>query len=338
MKKNVTMSDIAQQLKVSTVTVSKALSGKEGVSEETRQKIMKTAAEMGYSAKSAANPNRVIGVVVSERYMCIKNSFYWDMYQCLVQGLSDIGCTALLEVVTKVSESNPSMPNLLQNQQMGGLVVLGSFPKGYLDQLVSTSLPLVFLDFYDWRYDVDAIISDNLYCSHRLTNYLIQCGHKNIGYVGNIYALGNILDRYLGYYKAMTENRLDIRKEWILDDRDIEDRLFTDFVLPDELPTAFVCDCDETAYNFISFLSKHHISVPEDISIVGFDNYIYATQTNPSLTTIAVDIRRMAEETIRGLQYKMENPASRIGIKVVPGNLIVRDSVQSLSTPETSHH
>lgn len=328
------MSDIAQYLNVSIVTISKALSGKEGVSEETRQKIIKTAFEMGYNTKTATKQTRVIGVLVSERYMRIRNSYYWDIYQCLVQSLTEIGYVALLEVVTKPSELNQIVPSILQNQQMDGLIVLGSFPKNYLDQLIDAPLPLVFLDFYNWLYDIDAVICDNIFCSHMITNYLISCGHKQIGYVGNVHALGNILDRYLGYHKAMTENHLKIHSDWILDDRDIEDKLFSDFSLPNKFPTAFVCDCDETAYNFIEFLSKQNISVPNDVSIVGFDNYVFATKTNPQLTTFEVDIQQMAEETIQGLNCKIQDPNYRIGIKTVRGKLIVRDSVKILSRPE----
>lgn len=329
MGKNITMKDVAMQLGVSTVTVSKALSDREGVSEALRETIKSKAEEMGYrynflgkSMKEGMNYN--IGVLVAEQFMH-ENAFYAKMYQAIAKELLAFDYFGILEVVPEEDEAESKIPHILLNNKVDGIIILGQMNQSYIEKIILMGIPYVFLDFSEDHFEADTIVSDNFFGVYELTNHLISLGHKKIGFIGNKNATSSIMDRYIGYYKAMLQNKLDIKEEWIIDDRD-ERGKFYELKLPTPMPTAFVCNCDEIAYNLILLLKKQGYRVPEDISVVGYDNYLYATLSDPGITTVEVNVEAMSDAAIDFIMKRMKNPAKEYGRKVISGRIIYRDS------------
>lgn len=328
--KKVTMSDIANALGVSTVSVSKALSDKEGVSDEVRAQIKQKAEEMGYRYNSIAKSMKEglsnnIGVLVSERFFS-DNAFYSDLYQKVVREFSKLNYSCILEILSREDEKSCVMPNMIVNNKVDGLVILGQMKSKYINKLLEIGIPYIFMDFYDEHNAVDSVVSDSVYGSYLLTDYLIKKGHKKIGFVGDIYATSSILDRYIGYYKALVQNHLEINPEWVICDRDD----YGDYVYMcdlENMPEAFVCNCDEAAYTFVGQLKEKGYKVPEDISVVGFDDFIYARLCDPMLTTFKIDLDMMSEEAANAMIKKIQNHDYRIGRKVISGEIIIRDSV-----------
>ena len=156
MAKSVRMADIAEVMGVSTVTVSKALSGQKGVSEELRAKIRDKAEAMGYRAASAFAQERVrrdgsytIGAIVADRFLDKYESFYWKLYQEVATVAVQKGCFTMLEVLQSEDEKYMIMPKLLQEKKTEGLVIIGRLQKEYLDKLMEyADVPVFFLDFY----------------------------------------------------------------------------------------------------------------------------------------------------------------------------------------------
>lgn len=330
MGKNVTMKDIAKELGVSTVTVSKALSGREGVSETVREDIKKKADEMGYrynflgrSMKEGLNYN--IGILVSEKFMH-DSAFYSKMYQMLMKDLMAWDYFGILEVVSEVDEKECRLPKVLLNNKVDGIIILGQMSRSFIQNINEARVPYIFLDFSDDYFKVDTIVSDSFYGAYEITNYLISLGHRKIGFVGNRSATTSIMDRYIGYYKALLEKHYSIKEEWVINDRD-EHGKFRDMRLPMDMPTAFVCNCDEVAYRFILTLNKAGYRVPEDISVVGYDNYIYSTISSPAITTVEVNVDAMSESAVNSIIKRIKNPNHDFGRKVISGRIVLRDSV-----------
>ena len=190
-------------------------------------------------------------------------------------------------------------------------------------------IPFIFLDFYDEEFKVDSIISDSVHGAYKLTNYLISKGHKKIGYIGDYYKTSSILDRYIGYYKAMLQSRIPVNEAWILKDRG-EDGLLVDIDFPKNMPTAFVCNCDEVAFMVIKKLKSIGYKVPQDVSVVGFDNFIHAQLSSPQITTFGVDIDLMVIDAVETIIKKIDNGDLNVGRIVVTGELVERDSVMQL--------
>ncbi len=332
MGKNITMKDVADRLGVSTVTVSKALSDKEGVSEALRESIKQMAQEMGYryntlgkSMKEGRNYN--IGILIAEQFMS-ENAFYSKMYQTIIRDLLSYNYFGIMEVISEEAEKEGRIPQLLQNNKVDGIIVLGQMKRGYIQKIADSGIPFIFLDFTDDHFQVDTIVSDSFHGAYEITCHLIEQGHTRIGFIGNISATSSIMDRYLGYYKALLESGLGLRSDWIIADRD-ERGKYCPIVLPEEMPTAFVCNCDEVAYAFIQQLKKAGYSVPNQVSVVGYDNYIYATLSEPAITTVEVNIEAMSEAAVSSILKRIKNPGRDYGRKVISGRIIYRDSVKA---------
>lgn len=331
MGKKVTMRDIANELQVSTVTVSKALSDREGVSEEVRNRIKQKAEEMGYRYHSLAKSMKEgmsynVGVVVAERFFS-DNAFYSNLYQRLVIELGKVNYSCILEILSYEDEKSDTLPKMVSGNKIDGLIVLGQLKKHYINVLRQEDIPYIFLDFYDEHFAIDTVVSDSVYGSYILTNYLLENGHRKIGFVGDVTATSSILDRYLGYYKALLQQGIPLNEAWIIKDRD-ENGKFIQLELPKEMPEAFVCNCDEIAYHLIEQLKAAGYRVPEDVSVVGFDDYIYASLCAPRLTTFRISQEMMAETAVDALARKMRDSSYHAGRKVISGNIVIRDSVQ----------
>lgn len=331
MGKKVTMRDIAEMFGVSTVTVSKALSDREGVSEEMRRQIKQKADEVGYRYNSLAKSMKEgvsynVGVVVAERFFS-DNAFYSNLYQRLVIELGKANYSCILEILSYEDEKMDVLPKMVSGNKIDGLIVLGQLKKHYINVLEQEDIPYIFLDFYDEHFAIDSVVSDSVYGTYILTNYLLENGHQRIGFVGDVTATSSILDRYLGYYKALLQHGIPFKKEWIIKDRD-EDGRFIRLELPKEMPEAFVCNCDEIAYRLVEQLKEAGYRVPEDVSVVGFDDYIYASLCSPQLTTFRISQEMMAETVVDALARKMKDSSYHAGRKVISGNIVIRDSVR----------
>lgn len=336
MAKAVKLADIAKIMNVSTVTVSKALSDQKGVSEEMREKIKRLADEMGYKSPSTAKMMSAkrsynIGVVVSERYLDQYESFYWQMYQAVATKAVSKECFTMLEVLGGDTEQSLELPKLLKEHKVEGLIILGLLKEDYLNMLVrNVDVPFICLDFYDKRQECDSVVTDNFYGMYRLTNYLFEMGHREIAYVGTLLYTESITDRYFGYAKALLEHGQQVRPDWVISDRNIDDGQREDdfdFVLPEKMPTAFACNCDLTAGILINSLQKKGYRVPEDISVAGFDNYIHPGICEVGITTYEVDIKEMARKAVNNLIKKMNHESYKQGVSIVEGHMVIKDSV-----------
>ena len=321
------MRDIARAVGTSAVTVSKALAGKSGMSGALREKILKAAEEMGYVYGREGIPGKPhldIGILVPERYF-EADSFYSEMYRQLIRRLTEKGHFGLLEILDAGNEKALTPPNLVSSGRADGMIILGEPVKAYYRMLAQTGVPTVFLDFYDERGNTDAVVGDNTYGAYRLTSHLIHNGHKKIGFVGNRLATASIMDRYLGYYRAMLTHELEIREDWILPDRGLTGGLvLTD--LPEEMPTAFVCNCDLTARMVVEQLQKAGYRVPEDVSVTGFDDYPPDNGTKPGLSTFRIDTEGMVSLAVKAVTERCGGSNRPFGRMVVGGQPVYRES------------
>lgn len=336
MAKTVKLADIAAQVGVSTVTVSKALSGQKGVSEETREKIRRLADELGYRSPSESKKQIVekhynIGVLIQEVYLDKYDSFYFRMYQEVNKRAVARGCFTLLESISRENVLKNELPILVQEKKVDGLVVIGDMTKVYMEHLeAEAGIPVVCMDFYNDTIDLDTVISNSYYGTYALTNYLFRMGHEKIAYIGTIGMTNSITDRYLGYTKSMLEHHMPIHEDYVIDDRDTQTgRMDLDkfFQLPEDMPTAFVCNCDLAASYLVKKLRTNGYRVPEDISVVGFDNYLFPGLCDIGITTYEVDISEMARRVVHKIVRKIANESYTAGVFIVDGHIVVKDSV-----------
>lgn len=336
MAKTVKLADIAEKVGVSTVTVSKALSGQKGVSEEMREKIKQLADELGYRSPSENKRQTTekqynIGVIIQEVYLDKYESFYLMMYQELNKRAVARGCFTLLESMSRESVLSNVMPLLVQEKKVDGLIVVGDMTQTYMEHLEEKAgIPVVCMDFYNDTINLDTVISNSFYGTYALTNYLFQMGHKKIAYVGTVGTTNSITDRYLGYAKSLLEHHIEVRKDYVIGDRDTKTgRMDLDkyYQLPEDMPSAFVCNCDLAASYLIRKLRANGYRVPEDISVVGFDNYLFPGLCDIGITTYEVNIGEMARRVVHKIVRKIANENYTAGVFIVDGHMVIKDSV-----------
>ena len=336
MKNGVKMLDIANKLGVSVVTVSNALAGRDGVSEQMRAKICETAEKMGYKPSNTKNERKKalipkigknVGILTAERFVGARGTFYWELTANISNRLSQLNVCTIYECVKSESEKEGILPNMVTENKVDGIIVIGQVRRSFIDKLSKIQIPLIFVDFYDNRYNIDSINSDSYNGGYIITDYLVEMGHKKIGFFGTLNATSSINDRYLGYLKCIMENQLEFRDEWVIGDRDERGILHSKIDFPADMPTAFVCNCDETAFRVISALKSKGIRVPEDISVVGYDNYTVSSICIPPITTVEVDISKMAEVSVDIMAKKLMDPSYTEGRRIISGRLIIKNSV-----------
>ena len=329
MGKKIRMADIAEKLDVSVVSVSKALAGKEGVGKEIRQKILDTAKEMGYIKTEAVKEeatNGIIGILVADRFFS-DNTFYSSMYRTLLLNSTKAGFSVMLEIVSAEDERNCVPPKMITSNMVDGIIFMGEIDRNYLYKICESGLPYILLDFYDDEMNGDSVCSDNNYGAYKLTSYLLEHGYSKIGFVGNLLSTSSILDRYLGYHKALLRKNISLRDDWMINDRDEEGK-FIELSLPEEMPEAFICSCDEVAYNLVNQLRAMGIRVPEDVGVAGYDDFRYSTLSDPPLTTYRVNVDAMGETTVSRLVKKIKRKNYIQGCVIVNGTLVIRKSTE----------
>ncbi len=331
----VRMADIAEKLGVSTVTVHNALAGNKGVSDELRQKILAQAEEMGYQSvsaekKAAADEEgfKNIGVLIAENYLAQYTTFYWKMYQELAIIATEKRCFTAVEVLKKEDELRTGrLPASLSEGRIDGMIVIGEIDKAYIRRLrASTSVPVIFLDFYDKELSDSAVVADNFYGMYLLTEFMFEQGIEDLAYVGSIYATSSIMDRYCGFMKALMQHGKKLNPEWLIPDRDAEGQM--GFSLPKVLPKGFVCNCDLAAEMLMEKLWKEGVRVPEDVSVVGFDNYLYPGLPDLKITTYEVNTRAMCKVAVDKLLKQIKNPKSGRSLEIVSGHMVIKQSVK----------
>ena len=333
-KKQVRLSDIAQKLNISTVTVSKALSNKEGVGDELREQIKKLASEMGYKFKSTASAGTTgnIGIVIPSRFFSPDASFYWYIFNHLSTALLKKGWYSIMELVSDQDEKELNLPHLLTDKKTDGILFLGQLSDEYVKKVSARYSNFILMDYYTADSDIDCIVNDDYYNSYLITSYLISVGHKKIRFVGTFNATSSIKDRYMGYERAMHENKLPCSFDKIIDDRDAKGMLIK-MKLPgkEQMPTAFVCNSDLTASRLIQQLKEAGIKVPKDVSVTGYDNFLSEEEKTIPLTTVGVEPQLLCSMAAELIINKITGKPYIKGRHLATGKIIVRDSVMRLS-------
>lgn len=335
-KKKVRLSDIAKKLNVSTVTVSKALSNKDGVGDDLRTQIKQLAEEMGYKIKSQNNIANGqitgnIGILIPSKFFSPNFSFYWYIFNFLSKAFLSKNYYTIMELLSDTDEKSFTVPRMLQEQKIDGMIVLGQVSDAYIEAIHAKYDNFILLDFYTNNINLDCVSNDDYYCSYILTSHVIEKGHKKLRFVGNFEATTSIRDRFMGFQKAILENNLSSPIESIIPDRD-EKGLEIKIELPSDadMPTAFICNCDGTAVKVINELEARGYKVPEDVSVTGFDNFLGDEKLNIGLTTVYIKPEDTATVASDLLINKITGKPYIKGHHLVSGTLLERESVKDL--------
>jgi len=332
----VTLDTIANRLGITKVSVSKALNNQPGVSESLRKKILQTSSELGYLPKSAskqANNVSKLGIVVPKRFFLDTDNFYTKIYYHMNQECTQRGISLSIYLLDPEQEHGRALPlSLAQDaSELSGLFIAGEVSDGYVELLAAHAFPVIAIDFYKTDLELDCVIPDNFQSGYAVTKYLIDKGHSEIGFVGNPRYTTSVMDRYCGYLKALNTYRLEAIPDWLLVNNDDDGSYQVDFELPAKLPSAFVCHCDMAAYKLLLKLQAEGVSVPDQASLISFDNTDLSQTISPALTSVNIGKEDFAIEAVSRMLHRIKHPEEPSKNIYLPSKIIERDSVRKLN-------
>lgn len=291
--RKVTLQDIADQLGLTKVSVSKALNGRPGISADTRRRVMETAERLGYRGKQKDLPQEVplrYALIVPERFFLETNGLHTEVSYHLSKLCAHDGHQLYSLALSREQERAVRLPEPLGRVLFDGIFLLGEVEGPYLRALCEKqAADLVAIDFAPERAPVDSVRVDNYDLGFRAARFLLEKGHRRIGFAGDVRQSSAVLDRYFGYLKALTLAGLPPRPTWQIEIRDDKANAPFAVPLPEEMPTAFVCQSDLIAYSLLEALRGAGKRVPQDVSLVGFDNAPLCAHTSPPLTTFEIN-------------------------------------------------
>jgi LacI family transcriptional regulator len=356
MPKRVTMQQIAEQAGVSKYAVSKALSGQSGVSEETRERIVKIAMQLGYflqeqppqAAKSRATLRRkrqsnTIVVLMPNVRSQHRGSPYWGR---IVDGIMQAIRARGLGMVIVTEHSAENLLQILNPSGMLGVIGVGMVPNPMLLEIHQLGIPFVLVDHEDPAIPSDCVFVGNLEATQRLTHYLIAQGHTDIQFVGDLQYAPSFKLRWLGFRMVLEENGIPVRQDPQLlrdigMDRAGDSKRIAQWargkLAAGELPSAFVCANDEIAISTIHALHQLGLRVPDDVSVTGFDDIDDAIEIEPKLTTVRVDKEQMGARAVDMLLRRVEHAGAVQEKLLLAGTIVFRESVAACTRSRLSH-
>ena len=329
MGKRVTLQMIADQAGVSVVTVSNVLSGRKGAGEEVRSRVNAIARELGYQKEKIKEETQTyrIGVMIAERYVQEYPSYYMNLYRQVAQEASAKGCLTILDVVSEERERLAEAFRAFDNEEADGILVIGEMSPDFLKRLLDPGrVPVVCLDFYDVGLDMDFIITNSFRGMAAVTEYLIQNGHKDILFLGDPAASGDIMDRYMGFCKSLRVHGLPETAP-ILDRERGHYGAKIQFELPGKLPDAFVCNCERTAIVLAQKLREMGARIPEDVSAAAFDRFQEKDEGGLEFVTFESDESAMSQISISTLLRRIKGDHRQRGIRTVEGAVVYGNTV-----------
>lgn len=335
----VTIRDIAQATGVSATTVSNVIHGKDNrVSAETIQKINHAIKELGYvpnmSARSlVSSSSKVIGFVnhtmTRNNVNFMEDPFHSAAIGAIEATLHENGYYLMLRTVETAEE----LVTFLQNWNVAGLFFTGIFKDKFFDSVAGLNIPVVLIDSYVHTPHFCNVGLEDFTGSYDATRYLIAKGHRNIAFASpNIKDGGVLQERFLGYKAALAENSIPFNKNIVFQqEMDLAScKLVSDEIIKHPEITGLVVTADIMAAGIMTGLRSHGIRIPDDISIVGFDDINIAQLVTPPLTTIRQDMNLKGRLAVDFMLQLLNGTHLDTTEVTLPTRLIERDSVKSL--------
>ncbi|MES0811492.1 LacI family DNA-binding transcriptional regulator [Roseibium sp. SCPC15] len=335
-KPNPTVQDVARAAKVSTATVSRALSTPERVSIKTRNRVAEAVEKTGYVLNHAARNlrRRDTGAIVA-LVPDIGNSHFSNILQGIETVCAEKNLKVLIADTRKPTMSRPRIGEFFSKNNCDGIVILdGHFSISGIREANPKLPPIVTAG--EWSDDpaVPIAVVNNLLGAELAVSHLLRFGHRKFGHITGLLTHKPGRDRLEGFKSTLEAAGLDPNDAWIADgDYTLAAgaRAAEAWLNMDERPTAMFCASDRSAFGFISALNEAGVRVPDEVSVVGFDDIDIAEHFVPPLTTIHQPRRAVGEHAAQLLLSLLEGKQPEASKVQIEPQLVVRKSTKRIS-------
>ncbi|KMJ58237.1 LacI family transcriptional regulator [Bacillus sp. LL01] len=330
-----TIKDIARVAGVSVTTVSRALNGYSDVNQKTKKRIEDVAKELNYSPNSVARSlvmkkSKTIGLLVSDMNReGVKDNFTFEVLCGINEASANSDYDLVLFSTTSTKQSQKTYTQLCRERRVDGVILQGiKMDDPYLQEVVESDIPCVLVDIPKESDTVGYVTTDNVEGAKKAVAHLIERGHSNIAMINGHEKADVSMRRLQGYFEALNEEELPYRQDWIRNGEfkekvaeEVAAKLLTD----NPEITAVFCASDLMALGVLRAIKAIGKKVPKDIAVIGYDDIMLASYSNPSLSTIRQDKFNLGYEAavllIDMLEGKEQSHA-----KIIDTKLILRES------------
>lgn len=340
--KKITAQDIADKLNISRNTVSKALNNTGSISEDTKNKVLKTAMEMGYKNFSYLPSNLTSEIPLKNKEIALftcnmptGSHFGANFLSGFEKKISNYGIKLSIYVIRKDDLENLTLPNNFDRNLVDGIICIEMFDRDYSNLITNLALPTLFIDSSltkdNTELKADILLMENYNSVYNLTTALIRNNITNIGFVGDNTHCQSFYERWQGYSSALIDNRISFTLDNSILENDknpygnptwLIDKLKK---LP-KFPQSFICANDFIAITLIKTLKEMGYSIPNDISVCGFDDSIESRIVEPRLTTVTIPSIQMGDMAANLLMSRIKDPSIPYTITHVKTSILYGDS------------
>lgn len=339
----VTIKDVAALAGVSPSTVSRTCNNHPSISRETKEKVRRAMVQLGYepnfqSSNSANQNTKVVGIILpASTRETFENPFYLEAIRGISQFCNHQQYSTTIITGQDDEEILRAIRTMVQKSQVDGYVVLYSKQNDpVIEYLYNEGLLYVLIGKAHQNANQTIYIdNDNLLAGQEAAAYLYDLGHRKIAYLGSESIMLFSAERKAGYQLALTQRGLPLRPDYCIEvsqiPADNSEQLHTLLDRPDR-PTAIVVSDDILAVALERVCIQNNLSIPEDLSIISFNNSLFARLTSPQLTSVDINSFQLGIEAASQLINHIENPNLLATKIIVPHFLIERDSCRKLET------
>ena len=332
---SVTIKDVARIAGVSPSTVSRVLSNHPKISPATVRKVREAMEELGYHpnimAKSLVSKStQTIGLVLPRSVEEFLNPFFSEVMRGMFAYANQAQYDVLMSAANSRQEELEAINRMILGRRVDGIIMMAPRKKDpVIEQLLQHDFPFVLLGRSLEHEELLCVNNDNIKAAFDATNHLISLGHQRIGFVSGSLDMVVTEDRLEGYRQALASASLPFRKDWIIGEEMLQAGGFHALSLmltQPERPTAFVVIDDVIAFGFIRQLYEAGFRVPDDVSIVSFNNIMLTELSNPPISTVDIGIYHLGYMTAQLLIRKISGESIVQNQLVLPHRLVVRGS------------
>ena len=323
-KKSITIQDVARHAKASISTVSNVINGKGYVSVSKRRDILRSVEILGYVPSTSARNLALarthnIGFVLRESHFTHSEPFYTRIFLGAEFESRKHDHYVLLATIPDEYHVGVDTPRFVRERNVDGVIVAGSVPTAFIEELVDVGLPFILVDYSHADYPCLSI--DNRGGVIEAISYLIEKkGHRSIAFLGAYMSHPSIRERLQGYRIALFQAGITLNEEYVLTDataasptHEIGFSLAEQFFRLEDRPNAVFCVNDAMALGFMRYAHENGFRIPEDVALIGFDDVDGAVFASPPLTTVRVFKEQFGEMAMRQLIEKVEGSSRSDG-------------------------
>ena len=333
----VTIKKIAELAGVSVSAVSFVLNNKKGVSEETRQRVLKIIEELDYTPN--VNSRRLILqrsfnliVCLDDRISTIDNFFYTEILSAIISKGEKLGYSIVLSKSSSEDIRARFEQNLSQ-RNADGIIFMQDISERMQKSIEGYGIPYIVVDSHDTASSYHSITSDAENASYTATKYLVDCGHRKVAYIGMNRIPSFYFNTFSGYKRAMEELDLPVQMDWIQADAFDEEsamKCMERILESKSRPTAVFCASDIFAIGAMKAVTEAGCRIPEDVSFIGMDDIVLSRYCSPALTTMHIDKYKMGKMAVEILDNMINGNEVALKNQISFDQLIERETVCKL--------